>query len=77
MENHFHTNVTRNQFVQTQHFSSECSRLLRRFTRLESTKGLLQKAREVALHCLTTLGVGMLFLGGAYFFLIQLANYGW
>ncbi len=77
MQNQYHINTNRNQFIHTHQFGSEYARLLRRFAQYGSIKELLYKAKAATVHCLATLTVGGLFLSGTYFFLVQLANYGW
>lgn len=77
MQNHFHSDITRTPFLTMQRTTAECLTLLRRIFRKWSSHELLLKSRAAAAYCLTTLAVSALFLGGVYFFLVQLANYGW
>lgn len=37
----------------------------------------LRQYQEQLVHCLTVIGIAALFLTGTYFFLVQLADYGW
>lgn len=42
-----------------------------------SVKKLFRHYQETLTFCLATIAVGGLFLGGAYFFMVQLADFGW
>lgn len=42
-----------------------------------STRKLFSHYQEKLNFCLATLAIGGIFLGGAYFFMVQLADFGW
>lgn len=58
-------------------FSSKQTGLIKFITRRIFSRQRLNKIRSGAIELLTALAIGGVFLGGAYFFLVQLARYGW
>jgi len=55
----------------------EFSHLLRKTLRHEGVQKLIGTLRNAASYVLTTLAVSGLLLGVTYFFLVQLAEFGW
>ncbi len=77
MQNHYHTNIDRTSIFYSQWINVELLPFLKKIWRRNILTDAIEKTKEATVYLLTTLAVSGMFLGGAYLFLRQLAEYGW
>ena len=77
MQNNYHTNVERTSLLYLQWINVELLPFVKKIWRRNILSDAIEKTKEATVYLLTTLGVSGIFLGGAYLFLRQLAEYGW